>query len=231
MAEDLDGRRRAAAELGADIAHEFKNPLATIAASAELLVDVAGADARARRPGGAFDRRIGRAPAPIDRRSDGAAAAGARDRRRGARADRDGRVPGRRSPTSTGAIPRASGWTFTVDVTPEAAAAAPVINRRRWQEMLRNLVDNALVQPATERRIVLGARLRQALAGHVRPRRGPRHLAREPGQDLPPLLHAAPAGRAARDGTGPVDRGERRARSRRAGRRRIASGAGRDVPG
>ena len=38
MAEDLDGRRRAAAELGADIAHEFKNPLATIAASAELLV-------------------------------------------------------------------------------------------------------------------------------------------------------------------------------------------------
>src|SRR5262245_1864578 len=37
LAEDLDGRRRAAAELGGDIAHEFKNPLATIAASAELL--------------------------------------------------------------------------------------------------------------------------------------------------------------------------------------------------
>ena len=37
MAEDLDRRRRQAAELGADIAHEFKNPLASITASAELL--------------------------------------------------------------------------------------------------------------------------------------------------------------------------------------------------
>ena len=104
MAEDLDGRRRAAAELGADIAHEFKNPLATIAASAELLVTSRRADARARRPGGAFDRRIGRAPAPIDRRPDGAAAAGTRDRRRGARADRGGRRSSRSWRTSTGAI-------------------------------------------------------------------------------------------------------------------------------
>ena len=55
--------------------------------------------------------------------------------------------------------PKAAGWTFAVEATPEAAAAAPVINRRRWQEMLRNLVDNALVQPAADRRIVLGARL------------------------------------------------------------------------
>ncbi|HXT99492.1 MAG TPA: ATP-binding protein, partial [Polyangia bacterium] len=55
--------------------------------------------------------------------------------------------------------PRAAGWTFVVDAEPSAAAAAPVINRRRWQEMLRNLIDNALVQPAAERRIVLGARV------------------------------------------------------------------------
>jgi signal transduction histidine kinase len=98
--------------------------------------------------------------------------------------------------------PRASGWTFTVDVTPEAAAAAPVINRRRWQEMLRNLVDNALVQPATDRRIVLGARLEKRWLVTSVPRRGARHLAREPEQDLPPLLHPAPAGRAAGTGLG-----------------------------
>ena len=55
--------------------------------------------------------------------------------------------------------PQAEGWTFAVEATPEAAAVAPVINRRRWQEMLRNLVDNALVQPAADRRIVLAARL------------------------------------------------------------------------
>ena len=53
--------------------------------------------------------------------------------------------------------PRATGWTFAVDVAPEAARTAPVINRDRWREMLRNLIDNALVQPATDRRIVLGA--------------------------------------------------------------------------
>ena len=34
-----------------------------------------------------------------------------------------------------------------------------MINRRRWQEMLRNLIDNALVQPAADRRITLGARV------------------------------------------------------------------------
>ena len=68
--------------------------------------DVAGADAGARRSGGALDRRIGRAPAAIDRRSDGAAAAGARDHRRGARAGRRRRVSGARWPTSTGAIRR-----------------------------------------------------------------------------------------------------------------------------
>jgi two-component system OmpR family sensor kinase len=55
--------------------------------------------------------------------------------------------------------PRAAGWTFVVETTPAAAAAEPVINGRRWQEMLRNLIDNALVQPAADRRIALGARV------------------------------------------------------------------------
>src|SRR5262249_49246988 len=37
LAHDLEARRRQTADLGADVAHEFKNPLATIAASAELI--------------------------------------------------------------------------------------------------------------------------------------------------------------------------------------------------
>ena len=58
--------------------------------------------------------------------------------------------------------PRAAGWTFAR----RGHARRPrrprrVINRRRWQEMLRNLIDNALVQPAADRRIVLGARVRR----------------------------------------------------------------------
>jgi two-component system sensor histidine kinase ChvG len=158
MAEDLDGRRRAAAELGGDIAHEFKNPLATIAASAELLVTSREltperVDLVARSIGASVDRlrrsiddlmallRLEHAiaaeprePAAIGRLLEELAAEYRRD-------------------------PRAAGWTFAVEITPTAAEAAPVINRRRWQEMLRNLIDNALVQPAAERRVALGARV------------------------------------------------------------------------
>jgi len=158
MAEDLDARRRAAAELGADIAHEFKNPLATIAASAELLVtSPALTPERVDLVARSIGESVERLRRSIDDlmallRLDHAIAAEAREATPmapflEALADEYRRDP------------RAQGWTFAVDVTPEAAAAAPVINRRRWQEMLRNLVDNALVQPAADRRIVLGARL------------------------------------------------------------------------
>ena len=158
LAEDLDGRRRAAAELGADIAHEFKNPLATISASAELLVT---SPALTPERVDLVARSIGESVERLRRSIDDLMALLKLEHAIAAEA---------REPAATGAFletladeyrrdPRASGWTFTVDVTPDAAAAAPVINRRRWQEMLRNLVDNALVQPATDRRIVLGARL------------------------------------------------------------------------
>jgi signal transduction histidine kinase len=55
--------------------------------------------------------------------------------------------------------PRAASWTFVVEATAEAAARAPALNRRRWAEMLRNLIDNALAQLSAERRIVIGARV------------------------------------------------------------------------
>jgi signal transduction histidine kinase len=158
MAEDLDGRRRAAAELGADIAHEFKNPLATIAASAELLVT-----SRALTPERVdlVARSIGESVERLRRSIDELMALLRLEHAIAAEA---------REPTAMGPFleelateyrrdPRAAGWTFVVEATPAAAAAAPVINRRRWQEMLRNLIDNALVQPATDMRITLGARV------------------------------------------------------------------------
>jgi len=168
MAEDLDGRRRAAAELGADIAHEFKNPLATIAASAELLVtSPALTPERVELVARSINESVERLRRSIDDlmallRLEHAIEAEPRE------------------PVAVGALleelageyrrdPRAAGWTIAVDATPAAAAAAPIINRRRWQEMLRNLIDNALVQPAADRRIELGARIdREALVTSVR---------------------------------------------------------------
>lgn len=168
MAEDLDGRRRAAAELGADIAHEFKNPLATIAASAELLVTSPSLTAeRVELVARSINESVERLRRSIDDlmellRLDHAIAAEPQE------------------PVAIGACldeladayrrdPRAAGWTFAVDVAPAAAAAAPVLNRRRWEEMLRNLIDNALVQPAADRRIVIGARVEKgALVTSVR---------------------------------------------------------------
>jgi len=156
MAEDLDGRRRAAAELGADIAHEFKNPLATIAASAELLVTSrALTTERVDLVARSINESVERLRRSIDDlmgllRLEHAIAAEAREA------------------TPMGGFldelageyrrdPRAAGWTFDVEATTAAAGAAPVVNRRRWREMLRNLIDNALVQPAADKRIVLGA--------------------------------------------------------------------------
>jgi len=161
MAEDLDGRRRAAAELGADIAHEFKNPLATIAASAELLVT-----SRALTPERVdlVARSIGESVERLRRSIDDLMALLRLEHAIAAEA---------REATPAGAFleelageyrrdPRAAGWTFDVDATADAAAAAPIVNRRRWQEMLRNLIDNALVHPAADKRIVLGARVDRA---------------------------------------------------------------------
>ena len=201
MAEDLDGRRRAAAELGADIAHEFKNPLATIAASAELLVtSPALTPERVDLVARSINESVDRLRRSIDDlmallRLDHAIAAEPRE------------------PVATGQLleelaeqyrrdPRAAGWTFAVEVTPAAAAAAPVINRRRWEEMLRNLIDNALVQPAAERRIVLGARVdKEVLVTSVRDS-GPGISAENQGKIFRRFFTQRPAGVAPGTGLG-----------------------------
>ena len=54
--------------------------------------------------------------------------------------------------------PRHAGWSFDVAVDASAEAIATPLDRARAMEMLRNLADNALVQPAGERRLIFGLR-------------------------------------------------------------------------
>jgi len=157
MADDLDARRRGAADLGADIAHEFKNPLASIAAAAELLTTgapptserlslvtttIAGSVERLRR---SIDELL-----RLLRMEDAMA--------HEARTPVDLASLLRTLADEYARDPAWSGWRFEAQVADDARALAPLLDEARVAEMLRNLIDNALVQPATDRRVVLGLR-------------------------------------------------------------------------
>jgi signal transduction histidine kinase len=155
LAADLEARRQQAADLGADIAHEFKNPLASIAASAELLrsTDPLTAD-RVALVAGAIETSVERLRRSID------------DLLALLRLEQA--VPGEaRTVVAYGTLVeglaseyradlRHAGWRFTVEVDPDVGNVA--LNQRRWIELLRNLVDNARVQPSERREIILAAR-------------------------------------------------------------------------
>jgi signal transduction histidine kinase len=155
MAADLESRRRQAADLGADIAHEFKNPLASIAASAELLSAASGPTPdRLALVSRTIDQSVERLRRSIDELL--------------SLLRLEQTMPEEaRGPVAYAALleevaeeyrgdARCQGWRFTLEV--ERDLGELPLNRRRWAELLRNLIDNALVQPAERREIVLAAR-------------------------------------------------------------------------
>jgi two-component system sensor histidine kinase ChvG len=155
MAADIESRRRQAVDLGSDIAHEFKNPLASITASAELL-----SSTKTLTPErvALVTSTIGQSVERLRRSIDDLLAL----------LRLEAAVPGEpREPSAYGALlqelraeyqrdPRYADWQFTLDAT-DAPDDLP-LNRRRWAELLRNLIDNALVQPAARKEIVVTVR-------------------------------------------------------------------------
>lgn len=155
LAADLESRRQATAELGADVAHEFKNPLATITASVELL---------GRRAEGASPERVQLVAEHIEeavfrlRRSLDALfsllqlEATLKDEPLEpvpyAELLSDIVADYRRDP-------RYADFILRVECAADVGAVRMVPHR--WEEALRNLLDNALVQPAARREVVVRA--------------------------------------------------------------------------
>lgn len=154
LAHSLEQRRQATVDLAADVAHEFKNPLATIAASAELLASQARVTPErlamaTQHISGAVERlRINtdallavvrlEAALPQAKREwvDYAALV------RGVLEEYQG-------------DPRYADWSLRAEVSPEAGRVELV--PEAWGRLLRNLVDNALVQPSERKALVVRA--------------------------------------------------------------------------
>jgi two-component system sensor histidine kinase ChvG len=152
LADELERRRRETAEVGADVAHEFKNPLATIAASAELIgtthdatdekralvaEQIAGAVERLRRSIDALLALL-RLEASLPDEP---------------RAEVDYPRLVERILDEYRGDPRWAGHQL------EAQIEVPMVRvaERSWAELLRNLIDNALVQPSQARRVIVRA--------------------------------------------------------------------------
>jgi signal transduction histidine kinase len=154
LAADLERRRRETAEVGADVAHELKNPLATIAASAELIASTKEVtDEKRELVSEHILKSVERLRRAIDAllsllRLEAALPDEPRERL-AYRAFVDEILQEYR------VDPRYAGMSFRAEVGEGVGEVAVV--RARWAEMLRNLLDNAVIQPSERREIVVVA--------------------------------------------------------------------------
>jgi signal transduction histidine kinase len=154
MAADLERRRQQAADLGADMAHEFKGPLASLAAASEMLGSgKTFAPERLALIAATVAQAVERLHRSLDEllsllRLEQAVPAEGREVVDYPAFVDELLADYRRDP-------RHAGWTFRLERADRLTLA---LNRHRWAELLRNLIDNALVQPTARQEIVVAIR-------------------------------------------------------------------------
>lgn len=155
LTRSLEGKRQAAADLAADLAHELKNPLATVTASSELIASTQDPNPQKREM---VHQHISEAVSRMQETTDQLLKLMRLDVALGEQA---------REEVSYHALlesvlgeyrrdPRYGGFQLTLD----AAADLPPVRvvPGAWGALLRNLLDNALVQPMERREVVVWAR-------------------------------------------------------------------------
>lgn len=154
LAQSLEAKRRATVDLAADMAHELKNPLATIGAAAELIASTQDASPQKRQLvyehiSAAVDRLRTTTDELLSLvRLEASLPEQPRQRVDYAAFLEELLAEYRRDP-------RYADFTLRAEVEPAVGEVAVV--RDAWARLLRNLIDNALVQPTTRREVLVRA--------------------------------------------------------------------------
>jgi len=146
LTESLEARRTATVQLAADMAHELKNPLATIEAASELMASTRDPSLEKRAQ---LHSVIHEAVRRLQRTAESLVAE-VRLETALAQAPRETISYGGflENLLQTYRLdPRREGWRFELDL---AADLTLTVNAEAWSRLLRNLIDNALAQPAAK---------------------------------------------------------------------------------
>ena len=152
---ELESRRAESVALAADAVHELKNPLAAISSSLELVADSPGLDAAKRerllRNSLEAARALARSADELLKLVRLQATLPSLEREQvDLAALTEGVLEEYRE------LPATEGWTLRLEAPASGATARLAVSA--WRRLLRNLIDNALVQPATRRELVIRLR-------------------------------------------------------------------------
>lgn len=154
LASSLERRQKATVDLAADVAHELKNPLATIAASAEHFASTKEPTPEKRRM---LESEVLRAVERLHRSADALLGLARLELSLGGEPREE--VDYRRLLEELAAEYRLRVAEAGVGLTTEFGPGLGVVTLvpEAWRSLLRNLVDNALVQPSERKGVVLRA--------------------------------------------------------------------------